>query len=294
MHCHKYRKIAIVTIYNPDKDVINNLKIISLQVDKVIVCDNSKIQNKKIFQDDIEIEYIHMNENLGISGACNTALKAKTIEWHDDDFVILFDQDSMISEGHVEALCKCYEDMENKGFIIGILGPVYINRNSGNLEVPRFKKRLVDHVWQVKSLITSSMIMRYSVIRDIGFFNEDLFLDFTDWDLCWRVQKNGYIVCITDISILNHSIGESDCIAALTGLHISSSYREYYQTRDSLYMLKRDYIPFRFRCRLLFNVTLIALVHKLIFPDGKSRKKYIEMGKRDFNLGVKGRGNIFK
>ena len=49
---------------------------------------------------------------------------------------------------------------------------------------------------------------KYCVLQKINFWNEDIFLDFADYDLCWRLNKNGLYSFITNNVTLEHCLGE--------------------------------------------------------------------------------------
>ena len=95
---------ALVTLYNPSEKEFNNCRILSQQVDTVILCDNSQESHETVFQNEKNIIYITKNENLGLGAAFNVALKNDTYGWKDDDLIIFFDQDSQIGEDYIQAL----------------------------------------------------------------------------------------------------------------------------------------------------------------------------------------------
>ena len=79
---------ALVTLYNPSEKEFNNCRILSQQVDTVILCDNSQESHETVFQNEKNIIYITKNENLGLGAAFNVALKNDTYGWKDDDLII--------------------------------------------------------------------------------------------------------------------------------------------------------------------------------------------------------------
>ena len=100
--------VAIITIYNPNENVVNNALTISDQVDELYLCDNSPEPHKDMFNQINNATYCFMGANLALSGAFNYVLKNNSIGWTDDDFVIFFDQDSYIEAGHINALISEY------------------------------------------------------------------------------------------------------------------------------------------------------------------------------------------
>lgn len=279
---------ALVTLYNPSEKEFNNCRILSQQVDTVILCDNSQESHETVFQNEKNIIYITKNENLGLGAAFNVALKNDTYGWKDDDLIIFFDQDSQIGEGHIQALQDEYRKIETLIPNLGCLGPVFYNTSNGRTERPRQKKNITDETYEVSNTITSSLMMRYGNLKRIDFWNEKVFLDLADWDLCWRMQKAGMVCCMTEKVVLHHSVGNGEKKVGPIKLRVGQPFREYYQTRDALYLLQENYVPLKMRLRLIANVTIRPVVHYLMLDDKKSRMKFIRRGINDYKKGVHG------
>lgn len=279
---------ALVTLYNPSEKEFNNCRILSQQVDTVILCDNSQESHETVFQNEKNIIYITKNENLGLGAAFNVALKNDTYGWKDDDLIIFFDQDSQIGEGYIQALQDEYRKIETLIPNLGCLGPVFYNTSNGRTERPRQKKNITDETYEVSNTITSSLMMRYGNLKRIDFWNEKVFLDLADWDLCWRMQKAGMVCCMTEKVVLHHSVGNGEKKVGPIKLRVGQPFREYYQTRDALYLLQENYVPLKMRLRLIANVTIRPVVHYLMLDDKKSRMIFIRRGINDYKKGVHG------
>ena len=279
---------ALVTLYNPSEKEFNNCRILSQQVDTVILCDNSQESHETVFQNEKNIIYITKNENLGLGAAFNVALKNDTYGWKDDDLIIFFDQDSQIGEDYIQALQDEYRKIQTLIPNLGCLGPVFYNTSNGRTERPRQKKNITDETYEVSNTITSSLMMRYGNLKRIDFWNEKVFLDLADWDLCWRMQKAGMVCCMTEKVVLHHSVGNGEKKVGPIKLRVGQPFREYYQTRDALYLLQENYVPLKMRLRLIANVTIRPVVHYLMLDDKKSRMKFIRRGINDYKKGVHG------
>ena len=276
-------KKAIVTVYHPSKIVRDNILAIVSQVDKVYICDNSPIENSELFKydDTDKIEYIFFGENLGLSRAFNKVLKESNA-WENDDFVLFFDQDSHIKQGHIDKLINEYDCLLAKGYNVGCLGPVFFNTSNNTVEVPKMKTPLTENSFKVSSIITSSMVCRYADIKEIDFWNERVFLDMADWDFCWRMVKKGKLCCMTDAVVLEHSLGTGEKKVGFLKLRIGNVFREYYQTRECLYLLTRSYSPLKYKIRFIAMLTVRPIIHLIFLENRKNRFKYICMGVRDF------------
>lgn len=280
--------VALVTVYNPDKNVVENLQILSRQVEQVILCDNSMNDNAQMLGGVTKSIYTTQHKNLGLTGAFNSILKDPAYGWKDDDLIIFFDQDSQIGEGYIQALQDEYRKIETLIPNLGYLGPVFYNTSNGRTERPRQKKNITDETYEVSNTITSSLMMRYGNLKRIDFWNEKVFLDLADWDLCWRMQKAGMVCCMTEKVVLHHSVGNGEKKVGPIKLRVGQPFREYYQTRDALYLLQENYVPLKMRLRLIANVTIRPVVHYLMLDDKKSRMKFIRRGINDYKKGVHG------
>lgn len=280
--------VALVTVYNPDKNVVENLQILSRQVEQVILCDNSMNDNAQMLGGVTKSIYTTQHKNLGLTGAFNSILKDPAYGWKDDDLIIFFDQDSQIGEGYIQALQDEYRKIETLIPNLGCLGPVFYNTSNGRTERPRQKKNITDETYEVSNTITSSLMMRYGNLKRIDFWNEKVFLDLADWDLCWRMQKAGMVCCMTEKVVLHHSVGNGEKKVGPIKLRVGQPFREYYQTRDALYLLQENYVPLKMRLRLIANVTIRPVVHYLMLDDKKSRMKFIRRGINDYKKGVYG------
>ena len=248
------------------------------------ICDNSPEKNSKIFEFAEfkgQIEYIWFGENLGLSQAFNSVLTADN-GWNDDDYILFFDQDSHINEGHIESLISEFEMLLKGGFDVGCLGPVFFNTSNNTVEVPKIKTPLTEHSFKVSSVITSSMLCRYKDIKNIGFWNDKVFLDMADWDFCWRMVKHNKLCCMTDAVTLKHSLGTGEKRVGPIRLRVGSAIREYYQTRECIYLLTKGYTPIKFKIRFIAMLTVRPIMHLLFLDNRKTRFKCICMGVCDF------------
>lgn len=277
-------------MYYPSAKVKSNILGISAQVDEVIICDNSPNENSAFLADSFceKTKYIWFGENRGLSRAFNTILKNEGLAWSDDDYIIYFDQDSSVSEGHIDRMIGEFAALREAGYSVGCIGPVFFNTSSGMVERPKSKKYLSQDSYAVASIITSSMLCTYGDMRRIDFWNENVFLDMADWDICWRMRAAGMLCCMTEVATLKHSLGSGEKKIGSLRLRVGSAFREYYQIRECLYLLFQQYTPLKFRIRFLAMIFIRSPLH-LIFLDNRSERiKYIAMGTRDFFRGEHG------
>ena len=275
---------ALITVYHPADVVKSNVAKIASQVDEVYICDNSPQNHEQLFSGELyNIHYIWFQQNLGLSAAFNRILKDES-KFSDDDYIIFFDQDSSISENHIKQLVKEYETIEQKNINIGCLSPVFFNTSNNTVEMPKMKTAINEHSFKVASAITSSMLCKYKNIKDIGFWNERVFLDMADWDFCWRLSEQGMCCVMTDVVTLRHSLGTGEKKIGPISIRVGSAFREYYQTRECLYLLTKNYTPLKFKIRFIAMLTIRPITHVIFLDNRRARFKYIIKGIKDFSV----------
>lgn len=280
---------ALITLYYPDKSALEHIRRISSQADRVYLCDNTPISEQQELPDlPDHVFYIHFGANLGISQAFNRVLQDRKWNWSKEDCVLFFDQDSQIEEGHIQDLIAVFNALQQEGKPIGCLGPVYFNTSSGSVEIPKIKQTLHADTWSVSSIITSSMLCTYGDLEEIGFWNEAVFLDMADWDLCWRMRAVKKLCCITQKVVLRHSVGVGQKKIGPFTLRVGQPFREYYQIRECLYLLMRTYTPMKYRLRFLAMLLIRSPLHLIFLDQHRLRFKYLCQGIRDFMAGRHG------
>lgn len=277
---------ALITLYNPTDEQINNINNIMEQVDCVVACDNSSYSNE--YRIPSGCIYSSSEKNMGLSSAFNYVLKDKKYGWSDSDYIIFFDQDSKIREGHIQNLISDFENCLNQKINIGCIGPVYYNTSNDQLEIPHDKTEMLNGIYDVKSIITSSMLCRYKELAAIGFWNDEIFLDMADWDLCWRFMYNGYKCCMTTNTKITHSVGIGDKKIGPFHFRVGAPIREYYQIRDSQYLKAKDYTPLKFKIRFFAMRTIRCMIHEAFYDDSKLRMHYIKRGIKDYKANIHG------
>lgn len=285
MENFKMNTIALVTLYFPDDKVKDNIVQLSRFVDKVVLLDNTpNSDNSALFSEIEKTEYVAYKENLGLSVAFNLYLKSLT----ENCYIIFFDQDSFCSEDLVVHLKKDYQTCCDNLGRKGIIGPAYFEKNAGHMMVPKQKEEVFAGLYEVKSIITSGMFTELDVIRQTGFWNEEIFLDMADWDFCWRVERNGFFCCLSTNAILSHRLGKS--VHHFAGIEIweGSPFRVYYQVRDCLYLLKKNYVPLKFKIRFILMLTVRPLLHLIFLSGKKKRIHYFFKGISDYKKKIHG------
>lgn len=274
---------AIVTMYRPNiSEFIDNIHATISQVSSLLILDNSEnldyyntLQLKGIFNLSPKIRYFKMEKNLGL-GAINLGVEIAKKEGA--DYVLLLDQDSTPTENMVNLMLEAYKKKEFSSQIAAI-GPTMINRRTNETFKAKFKKgRDIDEdLAEVDQLPTSGMLIPIKIIDKIGKLCEDLFLDITDFEWCWRAKKEGFRIFRHKKAFLCHELGVETRKIWFIEYNIPSPERQYYLFRNSIFVEFCKYAPFYTRLRYAIMIPLKTIIYT--FLDRKrERLKYTIKG----------------
>ncbi len=271
---------AVVITYNPEiSELISNLKSLEKQVSKIVICNNSNYQ-LSLTEGDYHI--IEHGENLGIAEAQSIGMK-----WSYEngaDFVLQMDQDSKPDEGMVHKLIEDYFVLTNKGFKIGLIGPQDYNKETKEETKALVNKGhiLFDGLISVDSTLSSGSLIPKEVYLESGTPDGDLFIDAVDFEYCWRIKGNRYLIIRDSGALLSHQLGEGKMkIAGILSVGIPSPIRHYYAFRNTIILLKRNYVPIYWKVSNLAKIIFKLFVYPLVMDQGKKRFSYMVKGLSD-------------
>jgi rhamnosyltransferase len=238
--------IAIIVLYNDNtEEAANNIALIAHQVDKVCLVDNSAESYAERFSDIGNAVYLPQYSNKGIAAAQNIGLKYALEQ--QADYIFFADPDSMVPAQTVSTLYKTYCRLKDKGYRLGGVGSTAYNQGTGS-PYPLYSN-FVQHiseeqVTEVTFLMNSVSLIPASLFSEIGLMDEKLFIDGIDSEWCWRVaHRLGLRFFLDDNLHIMHQLGLGTRIIAGKERAITPPGRFYYQFRNYLWLLRRNYVP---------------------------------------------------
>lgn len=267
---------ACIITYNSDISILKKgIDSLKNQVEKIIIVDNGS-KNKDILSnfcgDKNFLELILLNENMGIAYATNVALKRFLDLGY--NYVLTSDQDSSYPSDYIENFIKNKSSLCDDRIVA--YAPIFFDENEND-----YAKIVVKSKMFVKSVkaensftdifqaIASGLIIDLSQLSEIGFMNEDLFIDWVDLEWCWRVKYYGKrIVCCKNM-VIRHKLGDYAKKVGYRSVSLRSYVRNYYITRNAFYLalytkyLKKiaKFILFFKSFRYIFGYTLLSEQH---------------------------------
>lgn len=283
---NKYDKsvMAGIVLYNPDIKLLkNNIDTIVNQVDCMFLYDNASNNYGEIrllLKEYPNIVYKRGEKNEGIAKGLNEILQyaeSKSYEWY-----LTLDQDSICAANLVDEYRKFASNPE-----IGLICPVIMN--NGKLTFEQYKEKYkteFDYIEKPIDCITSACLNKTKLVKQIGGYPEDYFIDYVDVDLNCRVMQSGHKILRANKTYLTQHMGEGRKIKSFTKIYqvtkldwfrrmqtatVYSDLRLYYSARNSL-IVHRKYSNAGFRVSPVF-MTLLFCYFTVTYPMNRSRVK---------------------
>ncbi|NDP22689.1 MAG: glycosyltransferase [Paludibacter sp.] len=233
---HPEKLYGIVIWYFPSKNHIDNIKSYVDNVNKLIVVDNSGENNFSLLSDydQSKIIYIENSLNHGVATALNQGCK-KAVECG-AEWVLTVDQDSNFQDDNLFEFidnANQYTDFET----VAIFTPIHFDSRYTNIK-PVFENKYL----KTNYTMTSGNLLSLNKWKEVGFFLDELFIDWVDEEFCIRICKfKLQIVQINDI-LLNHfvgdGIGEVKLFKVKKHFDLYQPIRFYYITRNLFIICK--------------------------------------------------------
>ena len=283
---------SIVVTYHPDEAVLVNLTALCAEPGEVVVVDNGSAAEEltmlRAASTRLGFALLENGGNLGVAQALNVGMRwalARGAEW-----LLLFDQDSCVTPGFVEAMLAAFAAKAAK-VRLGLLVPTYRDLRSGT---PIRAERL--RTGELEVAMTSGTLLPKAVVEACGLFHEGMFIDLVDHEYSLRLRHAGYGIADCG-AVLLHSPGAPRVHTVLGKRFETANYspvRRYYQERNRIWMVRQYGRRFPRYCAWLSVVGLKELAKVLLVERHQTGEKAAMMlrGYRDGLLGRMGRLTI--
>lgn len=296
------RFASFVMTYKRPETLINTIRQLFLQTyppHKVLIIDNDPEQSAKSISQQLSnlpIEYFAVGYNSGPAGAAKKGLEILSnenydwIAWIDDDNPPIFDNT-------FEILLKIAIDNQRCG-CVGSVGQRF-NRKNGLIErVPDIELEGVGylHVDNIAGgmckIVNSKIIKNTFILPD-----ESLFFGFEELDFDLRIQNAGYLLLADKELYKKHRINANRIgfkVKRGTKKPIVDLWRQYYSTRNSLYVLKKNNLQKAIILTSLRTIFNILNGFRFGLNYGKTNLKFKSLAFYHFCMGKKGKQIIKK
>jgi rhamnosyltransferase len=190
------------------------------------------------------VSVLDLPANVGAGGGYAAGLAYAAIE-KKHDWVWLLDHDSVPSDDGLESLLRGLDLAGGTGESIGILAPVPVHPET-HLSYPGWLWRngwvrpsaeaLCQPTCLVDAVISSGSLIRREAVEKAGLPRTDFFIDFVDFEYCFRLRRLGYEVAMVRDSQMTHAIGVPRTVFKILGYSkawaSNAPWREYYGSRN--------------------------------------------------------------
>jgi GT2 family glycosyltransferase len=194
---------------------------------RVHVVDNAseKSEAETIEQAFAEVNILRQKENLGFCGGCNAGIERALAE--NADYIMLLNNDALVSPGLVENLLDAYEKLENPGAVSPIIFKYPETKNiwfsiarwetDWKTGEAKFRLALDENYESLKSrkpyetefACGCCLFISAEVVRAVGTFDERYFAFYDEAEWCARMKRQGFASYIVPTAFMYHKVGGS-------------------------------------------------------------------------------------
>lgn len=234
---------AVIVSYKSPEAVASCINSILDIIDVVFVIDNSSDPEvRKVlgsFSDD-KVSVIFNETNEGLAAALNRGLQFSLERGY--RWTLLLDQDSRASEQMINEMMSSFsnlatEEREKTAMIVPAVYDRNFKKMLPSVVTTNFLNRKIyapESDMFVHLHITSGTLLRNEVLPLIGFMNEHFFIDYVDFEYCFRALDKGYKILMSRNAVLNHSLADRKRKFGCQ-FREHAPERVYYQTRNRLF-----------------------------------------------------------
>ena len=271
--------LAGIVLFNPNIDRLKeNIDAIYEQVSSIVLFNNGSnnlIEINNVISHYERIIFLNSKINKGIAFALKSIMDLAIKEEY--DWVLTLDQDSVCMSGLINAY-SAYFNFEK----IGILTCNIVDRNfktdSGFNEGEQYK--------EVKQCITSASLISVNAYKETDGFDEKMFIDSVDFDLCINMRLHGYKVIKINFDGLLHEVGHGRNVRLFFKKYVSynhSPFRQYYMARNHKYLVYKypdEFSKLKEALREIRAELIIFMFEKNKFAKIKERWRGIKDAKK--------------
>lgn len=268
----------LIVTYNPPENIFNQ-QLAALKDQQVIIVDNGSdlpvvdLLNAWLEGAPARRKLLKLGQNQGIAAAQNKGVALAQAEGC--QFVLLLDHDSIPEAGLMENMLVLARAQLKSDKQFAALGARLID--------PRSKKEvgfssMQGGIWRTcrctkqdklllcEFLNSSGSLIYLPAWEKIGCFDESFFIDHVETDWYMRARALGFHVYGSCEAVLHHYLGDAIVKFWFFGWRTMphrSGARHYTIVRNSLWMYRRNYVPFSWKvnnfCKLLFTLVFFSL-----------------------------------
>ena len=235
---------------------------------EVVVVDNAESTTKAMqaLQAQYKFIYLPLLGNKGFGAACNEGAKGATT-----DFLFFLNPDARLTQGSLHYLIQALDSQTE----VSAANPL-IRGGRGKNEFKYRSVLLPRHEWRQReipkvtcdmpALTGSALLVRRDAFRDVGGFDEKIFLYHEDDDLSIRLRRQIGPLLFVPESLVDHHAGHSSGRSAPLAFH-----KAFHKAQSRIYAMRKHDIP-----RAVLKTLASALIGLLNPSNLVSRRKRLQ------------------
>ena len=260
------RTLAGIVVYKPDPNRLeeNIISVIPQVTDVVLFVngDESWMAVQSLVEKHPALCVIRNAKNVGIASGLAKIMEYARVNCY--QWVLAIDQDSVCRQGLIAEYTK-YLTLRNAGMLTCCITDRNFSQKSGFLPGERYK--------EVEKCITAGSFTSVAAYYQTDGYDESMFIDGVDWDLCYNFRQHGYAIYRINFEGLLHEVGHGRNVSLFGRPYVAygeSPLRNYYSARNDIY-LARKYPEFLSMGKTLVR-ELRAEVIVLLYEGDKGTK----------------------
>ncbi len=243
---------VIILTYKTNREILSNcLKSIDEKVKIKIIENSENFENEKEFLSNFSNLTIECTgKNLGFGGGNNFGFnKANT------KFVLALSPDTICDKDFFENIKLYLKD--NLDF--SLIGVSYYQNEPfptyGYFNKSKKKETLIDSLIDVDWIAGCAMLINLDKYKNKTVFDENIFIYFEDFDICFQAKKNGGKVFSSKLLLIEH-LGNKGSLAADPNFKdIAQNFKDWHWTWSQFYFYKKNYNYFYAMKECFFKMT---------------------------------------
>jgi rhamnosyltransferase len=271
-----HRVAACIVSYNPGPELQGVLCSVLPQVSTVFVIDNASNKESTLALEGLCAQLgatlVANEENIGVAGAYNQAAKVAVSQGY--EWMLLLDQDSVAP---IELAVQLTRGVDRWS---GARLPAVVCPTSVDSEALAHQLAVCEADVAVGTCINAGSMVRLAAWAAVGGYDEGLFVDYVDFDFCFRCRQRGWEIIQVGGAVMVHGPGSPTTHHLLWKRFVTwnhSALRRYYITRNRILFYRRYW---RFDTRWVLRDACYALKETalLVLFESSTREKLRAIG----------------
>ena len=264
---------AVIVTFRPDHQLAHRISRVAAHAREIVMIDNGSDADFTATLENARRNsgamLISNPENRGQAAALNQGVDYAVN--HGFEWALLLDQDSAVLPQLLPGAQAAYAEYPHpeKVAVIG-----------ADHDHPfHFKKRRkfpnAGAYREMRTVITSGSFVRLKILRQIGGFQEDLFIDSVDDEYCMRARRHGFAIIEATAFGTEHKIGAPKIVQFLGKPRSTSNHpptRRYYMARNRCVLAARYFLRDPAWSGLLLKSLLREVLFIAMFEEQKAAK----------------------